>query len=189
MESQHHHPLWTRTLHACNAALLIGMASSGLQIYNANPVFGGRAGEPIPSLFTLGGWLAGGRWWHFGLMGVFAFVLGSWLLLLMQWRRQRLGRGGDLETLSASANAKKRNYAIHKILYTLMLVVLSLALLTGLAMYKPATLWWLSGWFGSWQQLRVLHFATVPIMGVLVLGHVLLSLKLGGLRLLRTISW
>ena len=169
--------------------MLVGMASSGMQIYNANPVFGGRAGEPIPVLFTLGGWLAGGRWWHFGLMGVFAIVLGSWLLLLLQWRRQRLGRVGDLETLRASANANKRIYAIHKIIYTLMLLVLSLSLLTGLAMYKPATLWWLSGCFGSWQQLRVLHFATIPAMGVLVLGHVLLSLRIGGLRLFRAISW
>jgi len=189
MEYHHHHPLWTRALHACNALVLVGMASSGLQIYNANPVFGGRSGDPIPSLLTLGGWLAAGRWWHFGFMGIFALVLGSWLLVLWKWRRERLGRGGDLGAIRASANPRKRNYALHKLLYTLMLVVLSLALLTGLAMYNPATLWWLSGWFGSWQQLRVLHFATIPAMALLVLCHVLLSLKLGGLRLFRAISW
>ena len=116
-------------------------------------------------------------------------VMGSWLLLLWQWRRVRLGRGEELAALRASANPRKRKYAPNKLLYTLMLVVLSFALLTGLAMYKPATLWWLSGWFGSWQQLRVLHFATIPAMALLMLCHVLLSLKLGGLRLLRAISW
>jgi len=54
-------PGWTRVLHVLDLAVLLLMAGSGLQIYNANPVFGGREGATVPELFTLGGWLAGGR--------------------------------------------------------------------------------------------------------------------------------
>ncbi|WP_255142160.1 hypothetical protein [Synechococcus sp. EJ6-Ellesmere] len=49
-------PWWTRAFHAFNLLVLLVMAGSGLQIYNANPVFGGRGGATVPELFTLGGW-------------------------------------------------------------------------------------------------------------------------------------
>ena len=82
-------PLWTRGFHAFNLLVLLLMAASGLQIYNANPVFGGRGGATVPELFTLGGWLV----------------------------------------------------------YTLMLIVLGFSLITGMAMVKPAQLWWLVSLF------------------------------------------
>jgi thiosulfate reductase cytochrome b subunit len=166
--------------------VLLLMALSGLQIYNANPVFGGRGGATIPDLFTLGGWLGGGRHWHFGLMGLYAINLGVWIVLLIQLRRQRLAELGDLSTLGHSQSPPKRRIAAHRVIYTLMLVVLAFSLLTGLAMYKPAQLWWLSGLFGSWQILRVCHFATVPAMLALVIAHGLISWRIGGLRFIRT---
>jgi hypothetical protein len=57
-----------KIFHYCNFISLLIMLTSGLQIYNANPVFGGRGGLRIFPLFTLGGWLAGGRHWHFAAM-------------------------------------------------------------------------------------------------------------------------
>lgn len=183
-----HHPVWTRQLHALNGLVVLLMAASGLQIYNANPVFGGREGMTVPALLTLGGWLAGGRHWHFALMGLFALVLGSWSLLLLGLRRRRLAVAGDLQTLGASDNANRRRLAFHRLIYSLMLVLLALALLSGLAMYKPASLWWLSGLFGSWQTLRLWHFATVPLMILLVLTHGLLAWRIGGWRLLRSME-
>lgn len=50
-----------KTFHWVNLISLIVMITSGLQIYNANPVFGGREGWHFPSFLLLGGWLAGGR--------------------------------------------------------------------------------------------------------------------------------
>ena len=50
-------PLIVRIFHWLNIISLFGMISSGLQIYNANPVFGGRAGIQIPWLFTMGGYI------------------------------------------------------------------------------------------------------------------------------------
>ncbi len=184
--SPRHSPLWTRAFHALDIVVLLVMAGSGLQIYNANPVFGGRGGATIPDLFTLGGWLAGGRHWHFGFMGLYAINLGIWITLLWRWRRPRLAQLGDVSTLGHSQSAPKRRIAAHRLVYTLMLAVLSLSLITGLAMYKPASLWWLSGLFGSWQILRVCHFATVPAMLVLVIAHGVISWRIGGLRFIRT---
>ncbi|WP_254959475.1 hypothetical protein [Cyanobium sp. Cruz CV13-4-11] len=103
-----HNPLWTRAFHSFNLLVLLVMAASGLQIYNANPVFGGRGGATVPELFTLGGWLAGGRDWHFGFMGLYALNLGVWIGLLIRQRRRKLADTGDIGTLRASQNTTKR---------------------------------------------------------------------------------
>ncbi len=186
-------PLWTRAFHALNLLVLLVMAASGLQIYNANPVFGGREGATVPELFTLGGWLAGGRDWHFGFMGLYAANLGLWIGLLLHRRHRRLAGAGDLDTLRSSVNAPRRRLASHRLTYTLMLIVLAFSLISGLAMYKPAQLWWLVSLFAfaepaghsSWQVLRVCHLATIPAIALLLIAHVLLSWRIGGLRLLR----
>ncbi|WP_353617313.1 MULTISPECIES: cytochrome b/b6 domain-containing protein [unclassified Synechococcus] len=190
------HPLWTRAFHGFNLLVLLLMAGSGLEIYNANPVFGGRAGATVPEWLTLGGWLAGGRDWHFGVMGLYAANLGLWIGLLLQRRHRRLADGGDLGTLRHSASPPRRRLASHRITYTLMLVVLAFSLLTGLAMYKPAQLWWLVSLFAfaepaghsSWQTLRVCHLATIPAIALLLVAHVGLSWRVGGLRLLRRMA-
>lgn len=186
-------PLWTRVFHAFNLLVLLLMAASGLQIYNANPVFGGREGATVPELFTLGGWLAGGRDWHFGVMGIYGANLGLWIGLLLQRRHRRLAGAGDLDTLRASVSPPRRRLASHRITYTLMLIVLAFSLITGLAMYKPAQLGWLVSLFAfaepvghsSWQTLRVCHLATIPAIALLLVAHVVLSWRVGGLRLLR----
>lgn len=178
-------PLWTRLAHGLDLLVLLVMAGSGLQIYNANPVFGGREGLTMPEPLLLGGWLAGGRQWHFGFMGLFALNLGLWIGLLLWRRHRRLADLGDVAALRSSQNRPKRRLSAHRLVYTLMLIVLAFGLLSGLAMYKPASFWWLSGVFGSWQTLRTVHFATVPAMAALVVSHGLLSWRIGGLRLLR----
>ena len=186
-------PLWTRAFHGLNLLALVLMAASGLEIYNANPVFGGREGATVPELFTLGGWLAGGRDWHFGVMGLYAANLGLWIGLLLWRRHRRLASSADLDTMRGSVSPPRRRLASHRLTYTVMLILLAFSLLTGLAMYKPAQLWWLVSLFGfaepagfsSWQTLRVCHLATIPAMGLLVVTHVVLSWRVGGQRLLR----
>ncbi|MEB3263504.1 MAG: cytochrome b/b6 domain-containing protein [Synechococcus sp.] len=190
-------PLWTRAFHALNLLVLLLMGASGLEIYNANPVFGGREGAVVPPLFTLGGWLAGSRDWHFGFMGLYAANLGLWIALLLRRRHRRLAQTGDLATLRVSGNPARRRLSGHRITYTLMLIVLAFSLITGLAMYKPAQFWWLSGLFSfgemfgvtAWQTLRVAHLATIPAMLLLLLAHVVLSWRIGGWWLLRSMAF
>jgi thiosulfate reductase cytochrome b subunit len=167
------------------------MITSGLQIYNANPVVGGRAGWHIPPIFLLGGWLAGGRHWHFAAMWLFTLNLlwyGVYIVITHRWKH-RFVSGKDIKALQLSQNPKRRNYAWHRIAYTVIIPVLLLAILSGLGMYKPAQLSWIVDLFGSWQALRVVHFISVPIVLSFAAVHSWLGLKVGGSRLIESMFW
>ena len=177
-----------KTFHWINAISLTLMITSGLQIYNANPVFGGRGGLRIPPLFTLGGWLAGGRHWHFAAMGIFSLNLlfyGIYIVVTRRWKHRFLQKN-DLTVLQKSNNIKRKNYAWHRLAYTLIIPVLLLSIFTGLGMYKPAQLHWIVDFFGDWQALRIVHFIAVPIFVIFSIFHSLLALKVGGSRLVES---
>ena len=180
-----------KSFHWINLVSLFLMLTSGLQIYNANPVFGGRAGWHIPPIFALGGWLAGGRHWHFAAMWLFSLNLlwyGLYVLLSRRWRHRFVGTN-DIKALQRSQNQKRRIYAWHRIAYTVIIPILLLAILTGIGMYKPAQFSWIVDMFGSWQALRVVHFSSVPIVVVFAIAHSWLGLKAGGSRLLESMFW
>jgi len=161
------------------------MLTSGLQIYNANPVFGGREGFHFPLVGLLGGWLAGGRHWHFAAMWFFSLNLlwyGVYVLATQRWKHRYVG-GNDIKALQQSKNLKRRFYAWHRIAYTSIIPILLLALLSGIGMYKPAQFHWIVDFFGDWFALRVVHFLTVPTVIVFAIVHSWLALKAGGERL------
>jgi thiosulfate reductase cytochrome b subunit len=165
------------------------MIGSGLQIYNANPVFGGRSGWRVPDLFLLGGWLAGGRHWHFAAMWLFALNLlwyGVYILINRRWR-SRFVSTKDLKALQSGQNVKRKTYAWHRLVYTAIIPVLLLAIFTGLGMYKPVQFHWIVSCFGSWQVIRIFHFITVPIVVIFSFAHSLLGLRVGGQRLIISI--
>ncbi|HEY9752577.1 MAG TPA: cytochrome b/b6 domain-containing protein [Coleofasciculaceae cyanobacterium] len=177
-----------RVFHWGNIVSLSIMALSGLQIYNANPVFGGRDGWHFPAIGLVGGWLAGGRHWHFAAMWFFSLNLlwyGFYVLFTRRWRHRFVGKQ-DLKALQQSHNTKRRTYAWHRIAYTSTVPILLLAIFTGLGMYKPAQLHWIVDAFGGWSPLRVVHFITVPLVFGLALIHSWLALKVGGDRLVNS---
>jgi thiosulfate reductase cytochrome b subunit len=166
-------PLPVRIFHGLNLLSLWGLMGSGLQIYNANPVFGGRAGLHFPGFLLLGGWLAGARNWHFTLMWIFGLNLlayGLYVLFSQRWRHYYVQKQ-DLAALQRSQNPQRRNFAWHRLLYTIAIPVLLLSIATGLAMYQPAQLAGLAGWFGDWQSLRTLHFLAVPTLILFAVLH------------------
>lgn len=161
------------------------MLTSGLQIYNANPVFGGREGFHFPFLGLLGGWLAGGRHWHFAAMWFFSLNLlwyGVYVLFTQRWKHRYVG-SNDIKALQQSKNRKRRIYAWHRLAYTSIIPILLLALLSGIGMYKPAQFHWIVDLFGDWFALRVVHFLTVPIVLGFAIVHSWLAFKAGGDRL------
>ncbi|MBD1862475.1 MULTISPECIES: cytochrome b/b6 domain-containing protein [Trichocoleus] len=180
-----------KSFHWINLISLFLMVTSGLQIYNANPVFGGRAGWQIPPIFALGGWLAGGRHWHFAAMWLFSLNLlwyGLYVLVSRRWRHRFVGTN-DLKALQRSRNPQRRIYAWHRIAYTVIVPILLLAVLTGIGMYKPAQFPWIVDMFGDWQALRIVHFSSVPIVVLFAIAHSWLGLKAGGSRLLESMFW
>ncbi len=180
-----------KIFHIVNIVSLFLMLTSGLQIYNANPVFGGRAGLHIPPIFTLGGWLAGGRHWHFAAMWIFSLNLlwyGIYVLITRRWRHRFVGVN-DIKALQKTQNSQRLIYAWHRIVYTAIIPILLLALLTGIGMYKPAQFPWILEMFGSWQALRIVHFASVPMIISFVIIHYLLGRKAGGEQLTESMFW
>lgn len=180
---------WAKFFHWVNIISLILLITSGLQIYNANPVFGGRGGWRFPDPVLLGGWLAGGRDWHFAIMWIYSLNLlwyGIYIALTRRWQR-RFINSSDIDVLQKATNPKRRNYAWHRLVYTAIIPILILAILSGLAMYKPAQLFWLSGLFINWQILRTVHFLTVPLVVLFTLTHSFLALKVGSGRLVQSI--
>jgi thiosulfate reductase cytochrome b subunit len=178
-------PQIVKIFHWVNILSLFGMMASGLQIYNANPVFGGREGFHIPWLVTLGGWLAGGRNWHFALMWIYGLNLlgyGIYIFWTRRWR-DRFIHTQDVKALSTSSNGKRRNYAWHRLVYTSIIPILLLAIATGLAMYQPVQFYWLASLFGDWQSLRTWHFTTVPLVLLFTLLHSTLALNIGDGRI------
>lgn len=180
-----------KIFHLLNIISLVLMITSGLQIYNANPVFGGRGGWHFPPIFLLGGWLAGGRHWHFAAMWLFSLNLlgyGIYILITQRWQHRFLG-SNDLKALQISKNPKRKLYAWHRLAYTAIIPVLLLAILSGLGMYKPAQFYWIVDLFGNWQALRVVHFISVPTVVIFAIAHSWLGLKVGGDRLLESMFW
>ncbi|HEY9798817.1 MAG TPA: cytochrome b/b6 domain-containing protein [Leptolyngbyaceae cyanobacterium] len=183
--------LGAKIFHSVNIISLFLMLTSGLQIYNANPVFGGRAGLHIPPIFTLGGWLAGGRHWHFAAMWLFSVNLlwyGIYILITRRWRHRFVGTN-DLKALQKSQNPKRLIYAWHRIVYTSIIPILLVALLTGIGMYKPAQFPWIVEMFGDWQALRIVHFASVPLVIVFTIIHSALGRQAGGEQLTESMFW
>jgi thiosulfate reductase cytochrome b subunit len=180
--------LFIKISHALTIGSLLILAMSGLQIYNSNPVFGGRAGWHFPDYLLLGEWLAGGRNWHFAMVWIFSMnllIYGIYIGLTKRWKKRFIA-ASDIKVLQSGQNIKRKNYAWHRLFYTVIIPFLLIAIGSGLAMYKPAQLPWLATFFGSWQTVRTIHFMTIPIVLVFVLVHSFMGLKVGGLRLIRS---
>jgi thiosulfate reductase cytochrome b subunit len=179
---------FVKLTHGITIVSLVIMIGSGLRIYNANPVFGGRGAAVFPKAWVLGGGLSDARNWHFSAMWLFCInllVYGIYIFVTKRWEK-RFVSSADVKALKESQNAKRKNYAWHRVVYTGIVPVLLLAIVSGIAMYKPAQFDWLAGLFINWQMLRTVHFITVPIVLVFTLIHTILGMKVGTFKLIRS---
>jgi thiosulfate reductase cytochrome b subunit len=177
------HPLWLRVTHWINAVAVIVMIGSGWEIYNASPLFPFE----FPRSMTLGGWLAGGLLWHFAAMWMLAVNGLVYLLLGIvtgRFRRKLLPiHPGEVVADARLALRGRLSYedlsvynAVQKVFYLGVIVAGIVIALSGLAMWKPVQLWWLSAVFGGYEASRYVHFfAMAAIAGFLVL-HVVMAL-------------
>jgi thiosulfate reductase cytochrome b subunit len=176
-------PAWVRVAHWINAVAVVLMIMSGWQIYNASPLFDFTFSRSI----TLGGWLGGALQWHFAAMwllmvnGLVYLTLG---LVTGRFRKKLLpitasGVIGDTK----AALTGKLSHAdlsvynqVQKLLYTGIIVVGILIVLSGLSIWKPVQLQGLTALFGGYDVARYVHFVCMAaIVGFLVI-HVALAL-------------
>ena len=177
------HPLYVRVTHWINALAMLIMIGSGWQIYNASPLFP----FTFPSALTLGGWLAGGLLWHFAAMwllvanGIVYLGLG---LVTGRLRRRLLPvwPGQVVHDLTAALTGRLSHAdlavynAVQKALYLGVLLAGIVIVASGLAIWKPVQLWWLTALLGGYESARLVHFlAMAAIVGFLVI-HVVLAL-------------
>lgn len=187
-KKEFHHPFLIRLTHWINAAALTIMVASGLRIYNASPVFDFK----IPEVLTLGGWLAGGREWHFFAMWLFLFNGILWLgynLLTRHGRQTTLFRpsdaGGVLPMVLYYLRIRKvhpavRKYnALQKLAYTTVPLAAVGVILTGMAIYWPVQFSGLTRFFGDYDTARVWHFLFMAAIILFVFGHLFMVLSSG----------
>jgi thiosulfate reductase cytochrome b subunit len=159
-------PLPIRIVHWCNALFLILMAGSGLQILTAYPSLGPRGaqywwypfqGTPPPSWLRIGGWLGGGRHWHFAI--AWFFVLNgicylAYFFLSGEWRRRMFRPARDvngaraqflyyLRIRKAPPPADFYN-GLQRFAYSSAIILGVVMVLSGLAIYKPVQLHFLT---------------------------------------------
>lgn len=187
------HHWFVRVTHWINVVALTIMVGSGLQIFNAYPEFRRRgstfccypfAGSPIPHWATFGGWLAGARNWHFAMMWVFiinGLAYLTFVYLHGEWR-DLVPRRGDIRDaremlrfylfLRKEHPRQGKNNALQKFTYTAIPLLSVLAVLTGLAIWKPVSLGWLTGLFGGYALARYWHFLVMVGLVALSVIHI-----------------
>ena len=170
------HLLAVRWFHWINFPVLFLMIWSGILIYWANDVY------HIGSLHFFPDWvyrllhidhqLAGGMALHFLFMWIFTIngilyfaytiVSGEWRYLVPRSRRAFRDAFDvmlyDLH-LRKELPAQQKYNAAQQITYTAIALMGAGSVLTGLAIYKPTQLAWLTTLFGGYEIARFFHFA------------------------------
>src|SRR3954469_8003196 len=165
-----------------NVVALGLMVTSGLRIFNAYPGFARKgesfccypfAGKPIPASLTFGAWLGGARHWHFAMMWV--LVLNGLLYLGFIWLhgewRDLVPRRGQLADvkemflfylgrLRVHPRQGKHN-SLQRLAYFSMPVLAAVTVISGIAIWKPVQLAWLTAIFGGYAWARYWHFVSM----------------------------
>ena len=175
-------PAWVRTMHWINAVAVILMIMSGWQIYNASPLFNFAFSHAI----TLGGWLGGGLLWHFAAMWL--LMVNGLVYLILGFATGRfkskllpITPGGVISDTRAALTGKlshadlTKYNQVQKLLYAGIIVVGILIVLSGLSIWKPVQLQWLTALFGGYDVARYVHFICMSAIVAFLVIHVALA--------------
>ncbi len=191
MATRHH---WiVRVTHWVNVLALGIMVTSGLRIFNAYPAFARKgesfccypfAGRPIPAWLTFGGWLAGARHWHFAamwLLVVNGLVYLGFIYLHGEWRDLTPRRGDVRDAWEMTKfylfvrrehPRQGKHNALQRGAYFAMPLFGVVAVVSGLAIWKPVELGWLTNLMGGYVWARYWHFLAMIALVVLTAVHV-----------------
>ena len=196
-QKEFHHPLLIRITHWLNAVALFIMITSGLKIYNAAPLFD----FSIPVDFTLGGWLAGARQWHF--FGMWIFVVNGVIYLLYNilskhGRQTTLFRKPDvpgvLPMILYYLRIKKEHppqgkyNPLQKLAYMTVPLLALGGVLSGIAIYWPVQFSGIASLFGGYESARLLHFIFMASLVFFLAGHLLIVAIAGWYNFLSMIT-
>jgi thiosulfate reductase cytochrome b subunit len=176
-------PAWVRAMHWINAVAIILMIMSGLQIYNASPLF--RA-LTFSHTITLGGWLGGALLWHFAAMWL--LMINGLAYLITGFATGRFARKlfpislrgviGDAVaalTFKLSHDDLSKYNQVQRLLYAGIIVIGILIVLSGLSIWKPVQFQYLTAIFGGYDIARYVHFFCMSAIVAFLIIHVLLA--------------
>lgn len=178
------HPRWVRVTHWVNALAMLMMIGSGWQIYDASPLF---RFIYFPPQLALGQWLAGALLWHFAAMWL--LVINGIVYVTLGIATGRFGRKllpirprDVVSDLLAALRGKLVHddlsvyNAVQRLLYVGVIFAGVVIVLSGLSIWKPVQLKYLTDFFGGYDFARYVHFfAMASIVGFLTV-HVALAL-------------
>ncbi len=179
LEIRSKHPLAIRWCHWVNFPLLALMIWSGLWIYWANDVYRLGLGsvmlfrffpEGFYNAFGVSHQLAKGMAWHFFFMWFFAInglVYVAYTILSGEWRYLVPTRQSFREAILVALHdvglwrgklPERKFNGAQRIAYTSVILMGLGSLITGLAIYKPIQLAWLTRLLGGYPAARYEHF-------------------------------
>jgi thiosulfate reductase cytochrome b subunit len=191
------HPLSRRIMHWINALAILVMIGSGWRIYNYYPALPLHFG--FPDYLTLGGdftvteaasnedGLANALLWHFAAMWVLVLNFLAYVIVGFvsgHFRRDflpvtvRAFVRDFFAALRGRLGHRLGEYnAVQKVFYWGVLAAILVTILSGLSIWKPVQLQWLTSMFGGYEFARVVHFfGMVAIVGFLVVHLALTAL-------------
>jgi thiosulfate reductase cytochrome b subunit len=189
-------PAAIRLAHWINIPLLVIMAGSGLQILSAYPFLGPR-GAPYswyplqnhgsPMWLRLGGWLAGARHLHFAIAWFLVFNGVIYLIYMVasgEWRRRVFIPSRDTSNALAMFAYYLRirktpppedfYNGLQRLAYTSAILFGVVVVLSGLAIYKPVQLHWITALFGGYDFARAVHLGCLGLLALFTATHLVL---------------
>jgi thiosulfate reductase cytochrome b subunit len=188
LNKEYQHPLIIRCTHWINFLAWGIMVTSGLRIYNASPIWDFY----LPRYFTLGGWLAGARMWHFFGMWLF-FINGLvWFLynLLSKhgWGTTIFNKAdvpGILPMIQYYLRIRKQHpptkkyNPLQKLAYTTIPFAAIGSILSGIALYWPVQFSRIAWIFGGYDVARKWHFVFMASLVLFFVGHIVMVVIAG----------
>jgi thiosulfate reductase cytochrome b subunit len=175
------HPVIVRICHWLNVIAIVLMLMSGWRIYNASPIWQFR----FPAEATIGGWLGGAIQWHFA--GMWLLAANGLLYLLYNLSSGRLRRKffpirprevvHDMsEALHGKlSHADPTHYnAVQKLAYVGVMLLIAGVIVSGLAIWKPVQLQFITELLGGYEASRRVHFVCMALIVAFVALHVVM---------------
>ncbi|HZR74800.1 cytochrome b/b6 domain-containing protein [Bradyrhizobium sp.] len=176
-------PAWVRVMHWINAVAIIMMIMSGLQIYNASPLFQSLT---FSKTITLGGWLAGALLWHFAAMWLLminglAYLITGFATGRFKNKLFPISPRGVISDAMAALTFKlshddlSKYNQVQRLLYAGIIVVGVVIVLSGLSIWKPVQFQYLTALFGGYDIARYVHFICMSAIVAFLAIHILLA--------------
>ncbi|GAL84377.1 hypothetical protein FAES_3780 [Sporocytophaga myxococcoides] len=189
-----------RWFHWVNFPVLAMMLWSGLWIYWANDEYNIKVGGLVVvkffpqwfyEAFNIPFNLAVGMAWHFMFMWVFmlnGFAYVCYTLFSGEWKYLLPGKGSFKNAIKVTLHdiglrkelppVTKFNGA-QQIAYTSIIIFGAGSVLTGLAIYKPIQLLWLTSFLGGYKTARLFHFCLALSYVFFFIIHVVQVIRAG----------